>query len=207
MPNILSTMGPLELGIYIMMGISLAAVAGLRAFLPLCVVAWLGRAEVLPLSDAYAWLGSDAAVVIFTIAAVVEIIADKIPVLDNLLDQLADWVKPVAGTILVSGFINQWDPLFATIFGLLAGGGIASLFHQAKKVTRLTSTGATLGFGNPVISAAEDVAGGLGILAAILIPAVAFTFVGLMSWLLYRGGRKIWMWFRQRPMAGTPATG
>ncbi|MCG3151889.1 MAG: hypothetical protein GEEBNDBF_01174 [bacterium] len=191
-------MSPVALGFCIMMGISLAAVAGLRAFLPLCVVGWLAHENLLPLSSAYSWLGSDVAVLIFTVAAIIEVAADKIPVLDNVLDSVADWVKPVAGTILVSGFIEQWDPLWATIFGLLAGGSVASLFHQAKKITRLSSTGFTLGMGNPVISIIEDAASVLGILAGILITPLAFAFVCFVGWLIWRSGQRLWLLVRTR---------
>lgn len=205
MDTSLSLMGIGQIGLYIMMGISLAAVAGLRAFLPLCVVGWMAHEDVLTLSSAYSWLGSDAAVLIFTLAAIVEIAADKIPVVDNVLDHVADWVKPVAGTILVSGFITQWDPLLATVFGLMSGGSVATLFHQAKKVTRLTSTGATLGLGNPVISVGEDVASVFGTLGGIFLAPLAFAFVCCVGYLLFKSGRRIWIWFTARPVGNSPA--
>ena len=194
-----STLAPMTTGLYIMMGISLAAVAGLRAFLPLCVVAWLAHAKLLTLSAAYSWLGSDAAIIVFSVASVLEIAADKIPVVDVVLDHVADYIKPVAGTVLVSGLITRWDPLAATVFGLMAGGSISALFHQAKKLTRITSTGATLGLANPVISATEDLAGGIGILTAFFAPALAFTVVCLGGYAIYHGGRKVYIWFTSRP--------
>ncbi|MEO7994474.1 MAG: DUF4126 domain-containing protein, partial [bacterium] len=192
------TTSAIELSLYIMMGIGLAAVAGLRAFLPLCVLAWLTQTDLIHLSPAYAWLGSIPALIIFTVAAVVEIAADKIPVVDNILDQVADYIKPVAGTLLVSSVITQWDPLTATVFGICAGGSIAALFHTGKKLTRLGSTAATLGLGNPVISAAEDLAGGLGILTAVMLPALAFTVVVLTGYGIFRGSRKVYSWFQNR---------
>jgi|GEM_PF-1626597 len=206
MDTSLDLVGYGQIGFCIMMGISLAAVAGLRAFLPLCVVGWMAHENVLGLSSAYAWLGSDASVLIFTLAAIVEIAADKIPVVDNVLDHVADWVKPVAGTILVSGFITQWDPLVATVFGLISGGSVATLFHQAKKITRLTSTGATLGLGNPVISVCEDIASVFGTLGGIILPPLAFAFVCCVGYLLFKGGRRIWIWFTARPTGNSPAT-
>lgn len=188
------------LGISIMMGISLAAVTGLRAFLPLAVVGWLAHAGTVDLGTGFRWLASDPALLIFTVATVLEIAADKIPVVDNVLDHIADYIKPVAGAIVTGGMITQWDPLTATVFGLIAGGSTAALFHQAKKLTRIASTGATLGLGNPIISAAEDVFSGLGILTAIVLPVLAFSFVALVSYFLYRGGKRVVLWYRSRTM-------
>ena len=68
------------------MGVSLAACAGLRAFLPLLVVGAFGRLGFVPLTGAFEWLSSWPALAVFGVAVVVELAADKFPVVDHLLD-------------------------------------------------------------------------------------------------------------------------
>ena len=47
------------------MGLSLAACAGLRAFLPLFITGLVARFEWIPLLDRFDWLASDAALLVF----------------------------------------------------------------------------------------------------------------------------------------------
>lgn len=63
-----------------MTALGLAACAGLRAFMPLFGAGVAARWTDLPLSDSVAWLGSDTALVPFGVATVIEVLADKIPV-------------------------------------------------------------------------------------------------------------------------------
>ncbi len=152
------------------MGIGLAACAGLRAFLPLFVVGLAGRFEFVPLSNTFEWLASTPALVVFGVAVVTEILADKIPVVDNFLDLIQSFVKPVAGTILAASVLTELTPLQATVLGLITGGVVAGGVHLTKAKLRLASTATTVGAGNPVLSVIEDISALVGSLVSLVVP-------------------------------------
>jgi len=166
-------------------GIGLAACAGLRAFLPLLVVGACGRAGWLGLSGPFEWLATWPALIVFGVAVVVEILADKIPVVDHLLDVVQGVVKPAAGAALVVAVVTDLTPLQATVLGILGGGGTAAVVHVAKAKVRLLSSALTSGLGNPILSLMEDVVTGLGSVVAIVAPLLVILFFLIALLLLF----------------------
>ena len=164
--------------VQVAMGISLAACAGLRAFLPLFVTGVAGRLDYIPLTSYFDWLESWPALIILGVAVVTEILADKLPVVDNFLDSLQTFVKPIAGTILAASVLTELTPLQATILGLITGGSVAGGVHVMKAKTRLVSSATTAGVGNPFLSFIEDVGAFIGSLGAVLLPLL---FVALLA--------------------------
>lgn len=160
----------LALAVQVAMGLSLAACAGLRAFLPLLVVGVAGRLDWLALSESFVWLESTPALLVFGVAVVAELAADKVPVVDHALDAAQTLVKPIAGTLLAASVLTELRPLEATVLALITGGAVSETVHLTKAKLRLLSTAVTAGVGNPVISVAEDVGAGVGSLAALVVP-------------------------------------
>src|SRR5262245_25328093 len=78
-----------EIGMALLSGVALAAVCGLRAFLPPLAVGLAARFGLLELDLRVAWLAGDPALVAFGFAAVLEIAADKVSVVDHALDLVA----------------------------------------------------------------------------------------------------------------------
>jgi hypothetical protein len=186
----------------VLAGLSLAAVAGLRAFLPLLATGIAGRLGFLPLSDSFAWLASNPALVVFGSAALIEILADKVPVLDHALDAVGLLIKPVAGAAAVVAVTQKLDPLWAAVLGIAVGGTVAGAVQVAKAKTRLGSSALTLGHANPVLSLAEDVASLTGVVFAVLWPLAAVFFVAAMvglAWGTYRIARSLVAPRRQQP--------
>jgi Domain of unknown function (DUF4126) len=159
------------------LGILLAGCAGLRAFVPLLVAGLAARFDVLPLAARFDWLASDAALVIFGAALVVEVLGDKIPVVDHGLDLLGTLVKPAAATLLAAGVLRDLGPLASTAIGLIAGGGTAATVHVAKAKLRLASTVTTLGLANPFLSLFEDFVALASAVAAVLVPLLVLSAV------------------------------
>jgi len=153
----------------VVMGVGLAACAGLRAFLPLLVVGAAGRAGMLPMSDAFQWLTSTPALVVFAVAVVSEILADKIPLVDSALDVVQTFVKPVAGTVLVASLVTDLSPLHATVLGIVTGGVAAGAVQTLKAKTRVVSTLSTAGIANPMLSIGEDAGSLVGSVLSILL--------------------------------------
>jgi len=155
------------------MGFALAASVGVRAFLPLFVAGILARQGYLALGPSFQWMESTPALIVFGSALAFEILADKVPLLDHMLDASGAFVKPVAGTILAASLFTQLDPLVAATLGLVTGGTVAGVVHAAKSLTRVVSTSTTAGLGNPFLSFAEDAAATVGIVLAFLVPILA----------------------------------
>lgn len=163
----------------IALGIALAACAGLRAWLPLFAVGLSVRLGVVPLGDSFRFLGSNTALAVFAIATAVELIADKIPVVDHALDALSTFLKPVAGMVLAASVM--WtvdDPIVALALGVMVGAPASLVPHTAKATLRGVLSPVTAGLAAPVLSLLEDViAFGLVALAILAPFVVAAGFV------------------------------
>jgi len=166
----------------IALGIGLAACAGLRAWLPLFAVGVSVRLGVLPLGESFRFLGSNTALTVFAIATVIELIADKIPVVDHALDALSTLLKPVAGVVLAASVL--WtvdDPIVAIALGVMVGAPAAFAPHAAKTTLRGVLSPLTAGLASPVLSVLEDVIA-FGLVAlAILAPFVVAAGVLLFT--------------------------
>jgi len=183
-------MSEFDLGLSIALGIGLAAATGMRLFLPMLVVSVAAYSGHLPLSDHFAWLGSPAALVLLSVAALVEILAYYIPGLDNLLDTFATPAAFVAGTIISAAVFTDLPPMVKWAAAIIAGGGIAGLTQTTTAVVRAKSTLLTGTLGNPVIATAE-VGGSLLIsLMALAAPLLTLIVIVVLLWLGLR-------WFRQ----------
>ena len=131
----------MELLIQFMMGVSLAACAGLRAWLPLLVVGLLARTGQIDLGQSFSFLASNPALIIFGLATILELLADKIIALDNILDAIGTIMRPVAGALIATGLISfDMDPTLSTIIGIITGGGAALGLHTGKAAIRAKST-------------------------------------------------------------------
>jgi len=179
--------------VHVTMGIGLAACAGLRAFLPLFVVGLAGRLDLVTLSDSFTWLSDWPALAVFGAAVVIEILGDKFPFVDHVLDTVQTFVKPIAGALVMATVIDDWAPLYVAIFSIVVGGSTAGLVHLTKAKLRLASSVTTAGLGNPVLSASEDVGALAGTVGSIAIPPVMVLFMivtVLLAWVALRRLRR-----------------
>lgn len=163
------------------MGLSLAACAGLRAFLPLFFTGLAARLEWIPLLDRFDWLASDAALLVFGVAVLLEILGDKFPLVDHFLDSAALIVKPTAGAIAAVSVVTELDLLPAAVIGIVLGGGIAGVVHVGKAHLRLASTVLTGGLANPALSVVEDGVALAGIGMALWVPLLAILFLPVLA--------------------------
>jgi len=151
---------------------ALTTTAGLRGFLALLIASLAAHAGWIHLNPSYAWLGSDGASIVLAIFAVIEILADKIPVVDNALHLLYFVVRPAAAAILVGGTVhapNQSDLIALMVVGALN----AFVIHGASAAARAASTTSTFGTANTAMSFGEDIAALGGGTLAIALPLVA----------------------------------
>ncbi len=169
------------------LAIGLAAVAGLRAWLPLLLAGLLARFDVIQLGESFDVLSSTPALVAFGVATVVEIVADKVPALDHGLDLISTFVRPAAGTVLAaSALFEVKHPLIALGCGVIIGAPVALAPHIVKAKTRAASTIVTGGVANPVLSVGEDFAAIGLFLVTIVLPMFAVIFVAAMLFVMWR---------------------
>ena len=161
------------------LGVALAACAGLRAFFPLLLAGILARAGWLDLGPSFQFLASNRALVLFGVASLVEILGDKIPVVDHALDALGTPLRPAAGALLAASVLGHVsDPLVALALGTAVGAPAALVPHAAKSTLRAASTTLTGGIANPILSLIEDAASLVLFVLAVLVPLVV---VGLLA--------------------------
>lgn len=154
-------------------GLLLAAAAGLRAFLPLCALGWAAHFHLVTLNASFSWLATTPSLIGLTAAVVLELAADKVPLLDHALDAVGLLAKPVAAVVAMAASLSTLSPQAAFVVGVVAGGPLAGGTHLVKAKSRLVANAATAGLAAPVLSLLEDVAGVLLVAAAILLPVAA----------------------------------
>jgi hypothetical protein len=180
---------PLQLLLQVGLAIALAATCGLRAFLPIFLAAVAHHVGLLQLNEGFSWIAHPATMVIFGLAVVLEVAADKVPALDHALDSFGLALRPIAGALVAAAALGELDASAATASGLVLGGSSAGVVQLIKAKLRLASTATTGGLLNPFVSLAED---GLALGTAatvILVPALTVFVVAVVAGLailLYR---------------------
>lgn len=177
-------------------GVAIAAASGLRAFLPLLALGLASRFAGLPLAEGAGWLASDAALIALAVATVLEIVADKVPVLDNLLDGIGTGLRPLSAAFGAYAVLVSWPEPWGLLMALALGGGALAV-QLARAQARLASTLLTGGAGNPVLSTAEDATAIVLVAAALVAPLLALILVVAagVAWQRRRarisGGRRV----------------
>jgi Domain of unknown function (DUF4126) len=188
---VVSAMSELDLGLSIALGVGLAAATGLRLFLPMLVVSVAAYTGHLPLSDNFAWLATPAALVLLSVAALVEILAYYIPGVDNLLDTVATPAAFIAGTVISAAVITDLPPMVKWAAAIIAGGGIAGLTQSVTTLVRAKSTVMTGTLGNPVVATTELGGSLIVSLMALAAPLLTALVIVVLLWLAIRWLRSL----------------
>jgi hypothetical protein len=184
-------------------GAGLAVAAGLNAYIPMLALGLMGRfVEFIELPAGWTWLENEWVLGILGVLLVIEIVADKIPVVDSINDWLQTVVRPASGGIVFgtgaasetaavtdpAAFFesNQWVPI---VVGVL----IALTVHGTKMAARPALNALTFGAAAPVASTIEDISSvTLAVLALLLPLLVILVILGLVAafiW-LFRAARR-----------------
>lgn len=188
------------MGVFTSFGLSVSA--GLNAYLPLLIVALVGRfTDWIKLNEPFDALTSWWVIGVLAVLLVIEFLADKVPVVDSANDVIQTVVRPVAGAILFAANANviaDVHPVLAMICGLLLAGGV----HAAKATARPAITAASGGTANPVVSTVEDLLSALTSFLSILFPVLmalvlllATLIIGWWLWRIRRSRERVpWRW-------------
>ena len=194
-------------------GTGLAASAGLNAYIPLLTMGLLARyTDAIDLPSGWSWLSNGWTLTILVVLLAVEVVADKIPVVDHVNDIVQTVVRPTAGGLAFgagssSETVTVADP--GSFFGshqwvpVAAGVLIALCVHGVKAASRPVVNATTAGIGAPVASTAEDLSSVVLSLLAILLPVLVL--LGLV--LLALGGWWVIRRRRQRKRERRPLEG
>jgi Domain of unknown function (DUF4126) len=168
------------------LGVGLAAAAGFRVFLPLLVMGLAVKTGYLPIAENFQWVGTTPALLMLAVAAVVEIIAYYIPVLDNLLDGIATPTAIGAGVAMSYAVMGDMPPMLKWTLAIMAGGGAAAATQGATTLLRGASTVTTGGLGNHAVATGEIFAAGIMSLLAIVLPTVALVVALIFIVIVWR---------------------
>jgi hypothetical protein len=189
-------------------GSSLAASAGLNAWMPLFLLGLADRfVPAVNLPAGWTWIGSDIALWILGALLVLEVVADKIPAFDSINDVIQSVLRPASGGIVFGAgssaeTVAVDDP--ATFFSqntwvpIVTGIVIALVVHVVKATGRVAANAVTGGLAAPMLSTAEDGASFLLAALAIVLPVLAgLLLIGLIvtAVMLFRRRR------RKKPVA------
>ena len=176
-------------GVLTAFGVS--AVSPLNVYLSLLIVALLARfTSLVNLNPSVEAMTSIWVIILLAALFVWELVADKVPVLDNINDIAGTFIRPAAGGIIWlanNNVITDYNPILAFILGIFIAGGV----HAAKATGRGISSATTGGSANPVISSIEDIAAGVGTILSIVLPFAVPLVLAIVAFFAIR-------WWRRR---------
>jgi hypothetical protein len=180
----------------VLTGTGLAASAGLNAYIPLLTLGVLARyTDVITLPAGWQWLGDGWVISILAVLLAVEVVADKVPVVDHVNDVVQTVIRPTAGGLAFGAgssaeTVTVSDPgqFFASSgwVPVVVGVLIALGMHLLKSAARPVVNATTAGVGAPVASTAEDATSVVMSVVAILLPVLVLVFlVGLVAFVFW----------------------
>jgi hypothetical protein len=172
-------------GIFTAFGLS--ASAGLNAYIPLLVVGLLARyTSLIHLNQPWDTLSNPWIILLLCVLVIIEMLADKAPLVNHINDLIQTVIRPAAGAIAFAASTNvvtEIHPAIAMAAGLLVAGTV----HVAKAgVMRPIVTATTGGVANTPVSIAEDVTSTLLSILSILMPIIVGTLlIVLVAFIFY----------------------
>lgn len=172
----------------------LSASVGLNTTLPLLLVGISHDVGLLHLAAPYDALGSPIILLALAILALIEIVGDKLPAIDSLLQTLQTPVTLAAGAVIAGSqaqAVSAVRPEMVIALGVMAAGGT----HLARASLRPVAHIATLGLASAPLSLFEDIMAVLLVTVSLVAPL----FVPLLLALLLA----IWlfiMWLALRAL-------
>ncbi|MCA1718334.1 MAG: DUF4126 domain-containing protein [Actinobacteria bacterium] len=171
------------------MGIGLASVAGVRAYLPLVLVGLFARLGLYALPAPFGFLDDWPVIGALAVLALLESGLDKVPALDPVLDYVQTPLRIVAGAILFAAALQEGIDVGA-IPELVVGGAIAGLVSILKIILRPAANVASAGVSASFLSLVEDAVALLGGIIAVLAPLVPLALVAFLLFFFFRVRRR-----------------
>lgn len=170
-------------------GLGLSASAGLNAAIPLLLLGLAGRfTDLVTLPATWRWLEDPVVLAVLGALLAVEVVADKVPMVDHLNDAVQTLIRPTSGGLAFGATAGETtmvtDPREFLASGawrpVVTGLVIALVVHLSKAGFRAAVNVSTAGFGAPLVSTAEDLVAVSLSLAAILVPLLVVAVIPLL---------------------------
>jgi hypothetical protein len=169
------------------LGVGLASVAGVRAFVPLALYALFAQLGFVVPPDLLGLPGDWTVVGVFSGLAVVEVLLDKVKAIDPGFGYAMVVVRALAGAALFETMFEPGALLDGrAVPGLVVGGGIAAVVAVLKVILRPPSSTASAGVSTSFLSAMEDVVAVLGGLVGLFLPFIPLLLVGFLLFFFNR---------------------
>jgi hypothetical protein len=170
----------------------LSASAGLNAYIPLLIVALLGKfTNLIHLSQPWDTLTSWWIIGLLLVLSLIEFFADKVPAVNHINDIIQTFIRPAAGAVLFAAsakIVTDVHPILALGLGLLIAGGVHAVKSLAVRPVVTATTGGTA---NVAVSIAEDAASTIVSILAIVVPVViACILVLVTAWIIWKLWRR-----------------
>jgi hypothetical protein len=171
----------------ILLAISLSVATGFRVFIPLVILSAAAVLGHLNYPTEFDWIESPQALIVLSIACLLEIGGYYIPWFDNVLDTLSTPAAVIAGTIVAASVTPDLNPIAQWTLALVAGGGTAGLTKGLTTILRGTSTATSGGLTNPIFSTIElIVAITLSVLAIVVPVLTGLLVVGILIYAILK---------------------
>lgn len=170
----------------LLIGIGLSAACGFRVFVPFLIMSIAAHSGHLQVAKSFQWIGSDIALITFSVATVLEVAGYYIPWFDHFLDTVATPAAIIAGTIVTAAMVIGMSPFLKWTLAVIAGGGIAGLVQGATVLIRGASTVTTGGLGNPIFATIELAGSTFMSVLSLWIPIAGICLVLLILIVLFR---------------------
>jgi hypothetical protein len=163
------------------LGVGLASVAGVRAFMPLALFSLFVRLGYIAEPDILGLQIGWTVVLALSALAVVELTLDKVQALDPAFGYVMIPIRMVAGAVLFAA-VYQPGALFDAVAvpGLVAGGAIAGLIAGLEVILRPPSRTSSAGVSTAFLSAMEDFVAVFGGALGLFLPFLPLLFVGFL---------------------------
>jgi len=170
--------------------------SGLRLYLTVLLVGIAGHWGWIALPPGLQVLGSPLVMGCAAVLALIEFLADKIPLVDSAWDALHTLIRIPAGAALVAGLVSGWAGDQGQAWGVVAalvGGGLAAAAHTAKASTRAAVNTSPEPFSNIGLSLIGDVAVPTMLWLAWAYPFIFFPLLvtalavmGVLTWFCFK---------------------
>jgi hypothetical protein len=179
----------MEILVAVGIGVGLASVAGVRAFLPLALAALFAALGLFEPPSPYADVGDGWWWPAFGVFAVLEIVLDKIPALDRALSYVMVPVRAFAGGVLFTAALG-FDLDTGSLPWLAAGAAVAGVVAVLEVVLRPSKRVAAAGVSAAFLSFSEDIVALVGGALGFFVPLLPLLLVAFLLFFLYRVRRR-----------------
>lgn len=175
----------MEILLSVGIGVGLASVAGLRAFLPLAIAGLFGVLGVFEIALPFALVTDPVVLAALFALAAAEISLDKFASLHRGVNIAMLPLRAASGSILFASAMSS-GPEPSTTPWLVAGGVLAGAVALSKLVLRPVSNVSAAGVSPAFLSAVEDMAALVGGVVGVFAPYLPLALVAFVLFFFYR---------------------